>query len=100
MLDEKEVVDKRIAYLEDRHWIDRQTESVIVKILFYNGQLKPLLTEASELLPSSLSYVSPRPHVFMVLRVIVSWCLLEMRTIRDKVSTSSSTERDSSHLPL
>jgi predicted nucleic acid-binding protein len=36
---------ERVKYLEDRHWIDHQTEHVMVELLIYNGQLEPLLCE-------------------------------------------------------
>jgi len=40
------LLKKRLTYLEDRHWIDRQTKSVIVELLVVNEQYEPLLCEA------------------------------------------------------
>ena len=46
LFDEKEVINKRVDYLKDRHWIDKQTMDVTFSLLFYNGQVEPLVCEA------------------------------------------------------
>jgi hypothetical protein len=46
LFDTKEVIKKRIDYLKDRHWIDKQTTDVTFSLLFYNGQGEPLVCEA------------------------------------------------------
>jgi hypothetical protein len=43
--DPEETILKRSAYLEDRHWIDKQTSVVTVELLIYNGQQEALLSE-------------------------------------------------------
>ena len=46
MFDEEDVIKKRIDYLKDRHWIDKQTKDVTFALLVYNGQEEPLVAEA------------------------------------------------------
>ncbi|KAJ1454484.1 hypothetical protein M885DRAFT_618063 [Pelagophyceae sp. CCMP2097] len=44
-LEPRSRIEQRIRYLEDRHWIDKQTKTVRIELLIYNGQLEPLLCE-------------------------------------------------------
>jgi len=46
LFDEEDVITKRIDYLKDRHWIDKQTRDVTFALLVYNGQEEPLVAEA------------------------------------------------------
>lgn len=62
MFDEKEVINKRVDYLKDRHWIDKQTKDVTFSLLFYNGQDEPLVCEA--LLKFDFSRGAPASFVF------------------------------------
>mmetsp|Transcript_10650 Transcript_10650/g.13928 ORF Transcript_10650/g.13928 Transcript_10650/m.13928 type:complete len:114 (-) Transcript_10650:549-890(-) len=45
MLDDEEVIYKRVQYLKDRHWLDRDTKYVTIEFLVYNGQVEPLVTK-------------------------------------------------------
>jgi hypothetical protein len=46
LFDTEDVIYKRVNYLKDRHWIDKQTKDVTFSILLYNGQDEPLVCEA------------------------------------------------------
>mmetsp|Transcript_56874 Transcript_56874/g.106822 ORF Transcript_56874/g.106822 Transcript_56874/m.106822 type:complete len:727 (-) Transcript_56874:173-2353(-) len=45
LLDDDEVINKRLKYLEDRHWLDKQTKEVTFELLVLNGQHDPLICE-------------------------------------------------------
>jgi len=47
MLDDEEVIYKRVQYLKDRHWLDRETKSLSIEFLAYNGQTEPLISRVS-----------------------------------------------------
>jgi len=40
---DQDTIKKRVEYLIERQWIDRQTSSIDIEIDFYNGQLEPVL---------------------------------------------------------
>lgn len=45
MFDSDEVIRKRLQYLEDRHWIDKQSKAVTFELLVLNNQHEPLVCE-------------------------------------------------------
>lgn len=45
LLDKEEISKKRIHYLEDRHWIDKQTKTITFELLVLNNQHEPLVCE-------------------------------------------------------
>eukprot|EP00928_Gymnodinium_smaydae_P100431 TRINITY_DN984_c0_g1_i1.p1 TRINITY_DN984_c0_g1~~TRINITY_DN984_c0_g1_i1.p1 ORF type:complete len:619 (+),score=62.44 TRINITY_DN984_c0_g1_i1:81-1937(+) len=45
-LEPRKDLDRRLKYLEDRHWIDRQTKTITVEILSTNQQYEPLMSVA------------------------------------------------------
>jgi hypothetical protein len=42
--DDVDIIKKRLRYLEERHWVDKQTKRVTFEILVFNGQTEPLVT--------------------------------------------------------
>ena len=46
LFDEEEIIYKRIDYLKDRHWIDKQTKDITFSLLVFNGQYEPFVCEA------------------------------------------------------
>mmetsp|Transcript_28856 Transcript_28856/g.48749 ORF Transcript_28856/g.48749 Transcript_28856/m.48749 type:complete len:683 (+) Transcript_28856:288-2336(+) len=46
LLDDDEVINKRLSYLKDRHWLDKQTKKVTFELLVLNGQHDPLICNA------------------------------------------------------
>jgi hypothetical protein len=46
LFDDEEVIFKRISYLKDRHWIDKQTKDVTFSLVLFNGQEEPFVCEA------------------------------------------------------
>jgi len=45
LLDDDEVINKRLHFLKDRHWLDKQTKKVTFELLVLNGQHDPLICE-------------------------------------------------------
>ena len=45
LFDEEDVIHKRVDYLKDRHWIDKQTKEVSFSIFVLNAQEEPLVAE-------------------------------------------------------
>jgi hypothetical protein len=43
LFDDEDTIHKRIRYLKDRHWLDRQTKHLAIEFLVYNGQEEPLI---------------------------------------------------------
>lgn len=46
LLDTDDVIAKRVEYLEDRHFLDKQTKSLEIELLAYNAQTEPLICRA------------------------------------------------------
>lgn len=46
LFDSESTLWTRLAYLEDRHWIDRKTKIISVEFLVYNGQVEPLISKS------------------------------------------------------
>jgi hypothetical protein len=45
LFDDEKTIHKRVSYLKDRHWIDKQTKKVKIEFLVYNGQEDPLISK-------------------------------------------------------
>jgi hypothetical protein len=43
LLSNDKIIEKRVNYMKDRHWLDRQTKYVNIEYLVYNGQVEPLI---------------------------------------------------------
>ena len=46
LFDEETVIQQRLAYLKDRHWIDEQTKEITFTFFVLNAQEEPLVSEA------------------------------------------------------
>jgi hypothetical protein len=46
LFDDEDVIYKRVNYLKDRHWIDKQTKDITFSLILFNGQDEPLACEA------------------------------------------------------
>jgi len=46
LFDEEEIIYKRIDYLKDRHWIDKQTKDITFSLIVFNSQYEPFVVEA------------------------------------------------------
>jgi len=44
LMEPYDVIKKRVEYLEDRHWIDKQTRKVTIELLVQNHQYEPLVS--------------------------------------------------------
>jgi len=46
LFDDESTIWTRLDYLQERHWIDRNTKIVSAELLVYNGQVEPLISKS------------------------------------------------------